>query len=446
MDKATRPPIGVIGLPDLALALTLLGFQVLDRSESIDTFEETISVIVADTLDVTVVAWIAKLPRTVVLPVLTEASLVASVELPSPINDILALAGWGPSTHALGRAVVSRSGAIPTLRQFQPHLVKELHTRIVQDDDVSPESFDHMVETARKDNLAAAATLLAPESSDKKLFGGDDLGKTIVMYGGKGGVGRTTIALLLAQRAANSGLRTVFVEMSTGFSDARSYLRLGDPSLPTVQIAGTNGREPEAVITKERLNAARSSELPDLEFAAVLSPPASMSRAGVAEAFGRAIEYARTRADLVVVDTQITDPDDGLNLTANVTMPVLTAGGWCLGVTDGSLPGEEDVFERTKDFVSHGVSRHRLLLALNKAPFLSAETLDQARAGFEEYGTFVGAAGFDPALESAMNDGVLATDNPATCPLIDAILFRVTGDAKFTSTSSAKRGKLGRRR
>ena len=439
MDSPSRPPIGVIGIPQLATALGLLGFHVLQHAADIDAEPGPVGAIVANDPDADIRGWAEGRARTAVVSPLAAFAVDDAVVLPMSINAILARAGWGPSPHPLGLAVVGADGGIPNLSRYEPAPVEP-------EPDGLP-AFDAMVEAARRGNRASAAARTAEPAaaSDKKLFGADKLGDAIILYGGKGGVGRTTLALLLSQRASEAGQRVIFVEMKAGFSDVRAYLHLGDPTLPTVEVASTEGREPEAVIPEGRLNAARRGDLGPIGFAAILAAPATMPRDAVAAAYARAIAYARSRADLVVVDTQIPDQDDDLQLTGTVIMPAILAGAWCLGITDASTPGQEDLLERTKDCVSRGVSRHRLLLAYNQAPFLTAEGLDLVSSGFDEYGTFVGAAGGDHALASAMNDGGLPTSNPAVSELLDSVLFRVTGTDEFLRKTEGRRNKGQRR-
>ena len=446
MDSPSRPPIGVIGIPQLATALGLLGFRVLSHAADIDADPGPVGAIVADGPDADVLTWSEGRANTVVVSPLAAFAAEYAVVLPMRVNDILARVGWGPSPHPLGIAVVDADGVIPDLSRYVPAPV-EPEPEPEPEPDGLP-AFDAMVEAARRGNRAAAAarTVEPAEASDKKLFGADKLGAAVILYGGKGGVGRTTLALLLSQRASEAGQRVVFVEMKAGFSDARSFLRVGDPTLPTAEVASTEGREPEAVIPADRLNSARRSGLEPIGFAAILAAPSTMRRDAVGAAYARAIAYSRSRADLVVVDTQIPDQDDDLRLTGTVVMPAVQAGAWCLGVTDASTPGREDLLERTKEFVSRGVSRHRLLLAYNQAPFLTAEGLDRVSSGFDEYGTFAGAAGCDPALASAMDDGGLPTSNPAVAELLDSVLFRVTGADAFLRKTAGRRNKGQRSR
>ena len=64
----------------------------------------------------------------------------------------------------------------------------------------------------------------------------------LFVFSGKGGVGKTSVALGLAERAGQH-LRVVLVDANRGQGDIRTYLRLGR-STPADRLGGRRDRRP----------------------------------------------------------------------------------------------------------------------------------------------------------------------------------------------------------
>ena len=134
MNESSRPAIGVVEAPDLAHALTLLGFFVVGggdfRASALairsNPEAEKAPVVVFDATKPGLRAWVDKQiqtgSRVVVLRGAGSGSIPqdsgVNIQLPVAVNDVLAQAGWGPSPHPLGQATVTADGLVPDLALY----------------------------------------------------------------------------------------------------------------------------------------------------------------------------------------------------------------------------------------------------------------------------------------------------------------------------------------
>ncbi|EQD50517.1 hypothetical protein B1A_13417, partial [mine drainage metagenome] len=67
-------------------------------------------------------------------------------------------------------------------------------------------------------------------------------GKVVAVFAGKGGVGKSTSMLSLAERAATvvPGLRVITIDANRGQGDLRTFLKLDDAGLPSIYDAAVS--------------------------------------------------------------------------------------------------------------------------------------------------------------------------------------------------------------
>ncbi len=547
MSNPATPQISVLGVPDLAETLTLLGFDVIGPEH----LAPGVSVIASAATEADAIQDLGRNhPGSRLVVLARHPAGPEQTRLPILVNDLLAAAGWGPSIHPLGLSMVTEDERIPELEQYRPaareasvwdgvelttgqtpenqvedsqfdqlvaaaaaqNLSEELvgaqldadtepatdlpsfddmieaqrqqtdatfvsNPSVAEPEVVTEAAFDGMVEEAKRNNMRqhdrarpevpAAPTELdvlralgeqfvadsstvpfipsaAPANGSQlqlELSGGGPRGKVLVFYGSKGGVGRTTFALLMAQRAAIAGLKVVFVEVTRGYGSVRSYLGLADAGLPTLQNAAVTGQPGDAILPPSKLVAVRAGSLPRVPFGVVLAPPVAtfVPAHQINAAYNAVIAYAQTQADLVILDTAVGEPHDMAGVTDDIILPVFGRGAWGLGMTDTSVAGAEQLLATTKEFSTRGVSRNRLLMLINRVREGATDESVIIQQTLDQYVTFIGAAAEDSALAHLVNSGRPEGDNPTARRVSDAVLHRITGNPVFLPQAASKR-------
>lgn len=299
---------------------------------------------------------------------------------------------------------------------------------------------------------APAPTPVATAEPVRQPFrGGAKRGEVIFSAAGKGGVGKTTSALLLAYIAAECGLQAVLIDANRGQADIRKYLRLGDSDLPSAYDAYSTGDPSKAILMPRdyaHLRTAAKLDVPD--FGIVLGPPSDLagSRYASAGIYGDMIDYARSIADLVIVDTQIMEaPDERTDLWRDTVIPMLGGDAWMLAITDESSAGVDNLHERLAELRRAGMNPARTLVLASKFLEFGSDEVDYFQKKFGDLGSFVGNTAIDDDFAVQMNLGKVPTDSPSIRPAIDNILLRATGRAELFSPREparpAGRGKTG---
>lgn len=603
MEPTSRPQIGVVESVDIAQTLSLLGFDVIGGGplrESATAIRDHSNAAVLPTIVLDVAksglrTWIerqaAEGTRFVVLRSGLEGrvpeNIGKSVTLPTTVNNVLAAAGWGPSPHSLGSAIIEPAGTVSDLSLYLPAPAPVIpasvpdssssvlspsppvHTAVpapaaVEDDlpewakaefanpettapateapvfaepviqaivEPTPEprypsplvaadptppaapSFEELLAVASQPPAPSTAPYPAPAAAQRYADPGihpqsvvappapqeapvayqaapQDLtrampqtapefvprqtaqptqpgapvssiarqpalldadtpqAKVIITFAAKGGVGKTSLALALANRAAAEGLRVAVIDMNRGQGDVRSYLRADSVDLPTIYNAAVTGDSKAAVISPEQLAGARAKNLPLIQFATVFAPPVEMADPEIVNAavYGKIIALLASRADLVIIDTQISEARDVSGLIDYVVVPALLSGAWGVGITDMSRPGLANLSDRVRRLSTVGVPRDHLFIAVNKAPEFTAADGDSIKSHFDQHAQFVGSITHDSAFASDMNSGTISSENPAVSPVLDAILSRVLSTPEFGIAQLQKRGMFGRRK
>jgi len=148
---------------------------------------------------------------------------------------------------------------------------------------------------------------------------GHRLAEVVVVMSAKGGVGKSTVSLNLAQHAAAMGpdnYRVVLVDANRGQGDLRTHLRLHTFTTRTIYDTAQSGNPAEALLTPADIASYRDARWGEADFSFVPAPPSSLADPDVVTAgvYSEVIDYARSVADLVIVDTQIAEEHDTTRL------------------------------------------------------------------------------------------------------------------------------------
>ena len=474
--------VGLIGLPDLAGPLRRAGFRVVTGDgflgaagavKRVIDGGSTLPVLIRETGTAGMGSYVTALAgrgvRTVLLrpgdPVIDAGHPVAVVALPASIDEVLGAGGLGPVGGTTGASAVDRDGNVrePAPGRPAPPMDPWEDEQTWPDD--PPDDGGNPGRTTQTsppvlawhaggDDTDTAATVAvddpwavfdaAPVPRVRTAPGhrvNDRRGEVLFVFSGKGGVGKTSVALALAQRAGEH-LRVVLIDANRGQGDIRTYLRLGTSSLPTVWAAAATGDPARAIIPPDKLTEARHQRLQELRFGLVMAPHGDQvdPRTVTPQAYRAVLAAARDRADLVVVDTQIVE--DGLDTTGLIDalmVPALRAGGWGLAVADTSAAGLTNTLDRVHAVHRAGVPPDRLMALLSRvtADFTAAQITAVAEL-FGRQTTFLGPVPATAALQNGINLGRIEHRDPAIAPVLDRALLRVTGEAVFSPADTAR--------
>jgi Mrp family chromosome partitioning ATPase len=278
---------------------------------------------------------------------------------------------------------------------------------------------------------------------------------TIMSTAGKGGVGKSSIALALGERAARLGqLRVVVLDGNRGQGDLRAYLRLARAPLPTVYDVAAGADPASVIIRPDQIAANRLASLEPVKFAVALAPLSGMAGRDVvtSEVYGQVLDAARSVADLVVVDTQIAESSDTSGLFDDLWVPAMAQYAHMVGITNLNSASIDNLTERILEFRGAGVDVDHINVILNDVP--AEVDYDQQRTAehLGKLGWLRGTVTRDTSIIASNNAGEVPWGNPTLAPVLDAVLFAVTGMDEFgpkmpIPTEPAKRrGFLGMRR
>lgn len=270
---------------------------------------------------------------------------------------------------------------------------------------------------------------------------GHKRGEVIISSAGKGGVGKTSTAILLAQVAAEAGLQAIVIDANRGQADIRKYLRLGEESLPNAYDAYASGDPARAILKPSdygRLRAQAMLDVPD--FGIVLGPPADLAdpRFVTAGVYGSIIDYARSIADVVIIDTQIIEAHR-TDLWDHALIPMLGGDAWLVAITDESSAGVSNLADRLTEMRRAGVNPARTLVLASQYLSFGTDDVSYFQSKFGDLGTLVGSTGIDDDFHMNLNSGRILSSSQSLRPAIDSILLRVTARADlFTPTPTAQ--------
>lgn len=259
------------------------------------------------------------------------------------------------------------------------------------------------------------------------------LASLIISWSGKGGVGKTTTALQLAQLCADAGLRTILIDGNSGQGDLRTYLRLNRTDVPTIYNAAIGNIE-SAVLSPATINAAAPRQgLGEIKFGFVAAPPEDIDDGEIVTntTYRAVIEYCRRNADVVILDTQIVEAIDRTRVLSELLVPAWVQDAWGIGVADMTPVGVNNLNARLRKFASLGVAPDRQMIFVNKVPEVQVKDAAKLHAHFSGRATFLGSVTNDDTIRDNMNAGRTEVTNDQMRTALSTALLRITGNEEF---------------
>lgn len=172
-----------------------------------------------------------------------------------------------------------------------------------------------------------------------------DWSRVVFLVSGRGGVGRSSLAINIAERAAGRLKRDVIlIDANIGQGGLATNLRVvragAAAALPTIADLGAGANVQQVVCGADEVRASGGTAI---SFASVLAPdpdqatPASCSP----QRYQRVIDQLAPVSDLLVVDTCVSWQADPTRIASDLVAPGLRAGASVLVVSDASLEGAE---------------------------------------------------------------------------------------------------------
>lgn len=266
------------------------------------------------------------------------------------------------------------------------------------------------------------------------------LAPVIVVMSVKGGVGKSAISMMMAQRASQHLRKVVLVDGSRGQGDQMKRLRI-DGTIPSIYDAAV-GRNPRgAIVSPKMLAAARPSKLPRLNFGAIFAPRTGQSDSAVVtnRTYAQAVMEARKTAELVIVDTQIMEDTDNSGLWDQVWLPMISrapAGEvWMVAVTSGDIQASIDrmaeQLPRLQDPVVGKLQTSQTMVLFSLIDDKSRLNVVNARKKLAQFGRIVGVINQRTEIYDDIQLGKIPHDHPELARPLDEILFQVTGMEQF---------------
>lgn len=257
-----------------------------------------------------------------------------------------------------------------------------------------------------------ATQLWKVPASDKRLVGTvlrgqiERMGTLLSVTSASGGVGKTTSARRLADRAARNGIRTLLIDGNIRQSSQRSFFDpYGQMNVPTVadwrpgmhktpRIGATHGK---------------TFGVPyDLAFA----PPQGASVTW--EHYRRFIRVARQPGmwEFIVLDLDRISPDDlhePDTVAGGLLLPAIMAGDPCLMVVKAGKQPQADAMHLLEQFRLMGIPKD--MLGIKDVLGVGIDSYEPS--DYEDCGVFLGTEHMTVAASKHLNAGETGWDDPA---------------------------------
>ncbi|MBC9927339.1 ParA family protein [Leucobacter sp. cx-169] len=254
--------------------------------------------------------------------------------------------------------------------------------------------------------------------------------QVIISWAAKGGVGKTSFALTLAEMAGLAGLRACVVDANRGQANIRRYTRATNAQLPSIYDAVRGGWR-AAVVSAETLSAVRRAHGP-VHFDTVFGPPDHLAAPEhtPASLYAEVIGELTREYDLVIIDTQIAEAHL-TDLWLEVMIPQLRSGAWAFGLFDSSPPSLPDLKTIIASLMARGVSNARFIAIGNRWPAFSTDEGQFITQFLTGSARFLGTALEDEFFKDQSFGGFIPTSSETVRPVLNEALHQVTGDARF---------------
>lgn len=262
----------------------------------------------------------------------------------------------------------------------------------------------------------------------------EELSPLLVFSSGRGGVGKTTLAVCAAALCASWGMRTALLDLDLSCGNAFSYLGIGQPTdinrilaegTPSAESMGRSAAKAACGVSLwgpcERPEQAESifSYIPEL------------------------IAYVRSRFDVVIVDTSTTFTDAVAEAAQNCSYLYL--------VQDALSGGLGPVVRTNSLALRLGVARTRIVRLENGAPETHVPknedfTQDVSLDGMTSFGVLDGGSEVSELLSAGKVEDLLLLENPMVSSLAQLIARNLSDLGALPDCEGAKKALVVRKR
>lgn len=266
----------------------------------------------------------------------------------------------------------------------------------------------------------------------------------LISWAGKGGVGKSSLSLAIAQTAGEAGLRVLLADANRGQSSIRHTLKVAReqfPSVYDVRHVGAHG----SVVSKDQINQRRIAARGAIHFDVLLAPPEDFAGPvhTPASVYMQAVSELRREYDLIVIDTQILEAEgDMTDMWHELLVPLLRGGAWGLGSFDESAEGLDLLDERISMLTGRfGISNARMLVVASKWEQFTDDDAAVISQLFVGRASFLGSSDQDASFHDQLGTGFIFTAATGIAPVVRHLLHTVTGRTEFTPATSQVGGR-----
>lgn len=281
--------------------------------------------------------------------------------------------------------------------------------------------------TAPPPPTAPAVSNVAADPVLSGLPGSFEVPNVLLVWAPMGGVGKSSLTQAVAVWAARAGLSVVLVDGNAGQADQQLMLGIGGANVAT--IADWPRGADEVFTSAGAINRLRGDDALPANFAFIAG---ASERPVSADIFLRAVNYASTKADMVVVDTQVVDTkvaSTADSMVSDFMLPLWRGGAFGLGLMEPSSKGASNLhrwMRRLADVYHLDMSNQ--MVAVNKMPYSLDVDTDQLEEAFSGLGRFVGSAYQNDQLFAAMSFGGLSVDDENLAGIASRVVYRMFPD------------------